>query len=344
MSATIIGSHFVGSLNTDSAEESFALASELAGDSFRRIPDGEFGERFYWLQFQSARLEQAEGISRVAGDPVYIRGQFDQRPLHFDGTVAPADVKLPGLGYAEAAISSYQAFRKAKEDGLLGSDVRLQVSLPTPIAVATAFFIEQDRPALAKLYTAKLLEEIHEIIAVVPAKELAFQFDIAVEFAFIEGALFAAAGTWYGDPIEDSTTPLAELIDAIPAEVEVGLHLCYGDIEEAHFFEPVDSSNLVKFTHSAVGKLGRQLNWLHLPVPIARTDDEYYRPLADLKLQPDTEVYLGLLHREDTPEQRIAAASKVLSSFGVSTECGFGRGPKESVRPLFAQHNTAQYA
>src|SRR5690606_20134004 len=108
------------------------------------------------------------------------------------------------------------------------------------------FIVEEDRPVFNRIYTEKLREEVAEILAAIPAEELAIQYDIAVEFAFTEKALFGAAGCWYGDAIEDSTTPLAELINELPSDVEVGLHLCYGDIEESHFFEPKDSANLVK--------------------------------------------------------------------------------------------------
>jgi hypothetical protein len=35
---------------------------------------------------------------------------------------------------------------------------------------------------------------------------------------------------------------------------------------------------------------------------------------------------------------RIETAQKVIPSFGVGTECGFGRRPPETVRPLMELH------
>jgi hypothetical protein len=76
-------------------------------------------------------------------------------------------------------------------------------------------------------------------------------------------------------------------------------------------------------------------------VPRDRDDVGYFTPLGDLALHDDTELYLGLVHFTDGvegTERRIAAASKVVSSFGVATECGMGRRPSEQVVPLLDIH------
>lgn len=364
MSADIIGSHFVGSLNTSSARESFELASRLAGHSFSRIPDGEFGERWYWLQFQTLRLDRVKGLSRVGDDPILLRDQFDQRPFRFDGSVPVEQIEITDIGYADAALSSYAEFVVAKEEGLLAPTVRFQVSLPTSYAVATAFVVPEDRVAFDRIYTRALLADIERILAGVPAGELALQFDIAVEFLFIEqveawtgsapywfsGAASTGAGTVenaeqaLSEVFDDLAVPVAGWIDRIPEPVEVGIHLCYGDIEESHFAQPRDAANLVRFANTVADRVERTLTWVHLPVPIERSDREYFAPLADLRLSGDTELYLGLLHREDTPAARIAAAGEFVPAFGLSTECGFGRSPKESIEGIFAQHDTTVYA
>ncbi|MGO1934072.1 MAG: hypothetical protein ACTH5E_09265, partial [Cellulosimicrobium funkei] len=92
-----------------------------------------------------------------------------------------------------------------------------------------------------------------------------------------------------------------------------------------------------------VEHLDRPVQWVHLPVPIARDDVAYVAPLADLRLDPATELYLGLLHHEDGVEgarRRLAAAASVLGDgpVGVATECGFGRGPSERTTGLLDLH------
>jgi len=73
----------------------------------------------------------------------------------------------------------------------------------------------------------------------------------------------------------------------------------------------------------------RPIQWVHMPVPIDRTDDAYFAPLKDLQLQPGTELYLGLVHAQDGIEgtkKRIAAAKKYVPKFGIGSECGISRG------------------
>jgi hypothetical protein len=63
--------------------------------------------------------------------------------------------------------------------------------------------------------------------------------------------------------------------------------------------------------------------------------------MAELRLHPETELYLGLLHHEDEHEgaaRRIATAQKYVSGFGVATECGMGRERAEVIAPLMGLH------
>jgi hypothetical protein len=77
-------------------------------------------------------------------------------------------------------------------------------------------------------------------------------------------------------------------------------------------------------------------------VPRDRSDDAYFAPLRALQLHPETRLYLGLVHYTDGVEgarQRLTAAHKVVSDFGIATECGFGRRPKsQDIRELMRRH------
>jgi hypothetical protein len=66
-----------------------------------------------------------------------------------------------------------------------------------------------------------------------------------------------------------------------------------------------------------------------MPVPIDRTDDGFYAPLAGLRLHPETELFLGLVHVQDGVDgtrRRMAVAAKYVSQFGIASECGISRG------------------
>ncbi len=336
------GALLVGSVNYDDAETTMRTAAEMLGPRLRRIPDGEVGKRFHWIMFQPDVLGEAEGIERIGDEPIPFKAGIDARPLRIADGADAAGIRLPSLGYADAAIESYATFVRLREEGTIPEGTRFQVSLPTPIAVVTSFFFGDDRAAIAPVYTAALRRELDRIVAEIPHEDLAIQWDVASEMGVIEAA--PAFGRvmdvwWEGDPFPGLVAQLAELIDAVPADVEVGVHLCYGDVAEKHFFEPTDAGNLVRYANAVITASARDLTWLHLPVPIERDDEAYYAPLADLTY--DGELYIGLVHREDGSEgarRRIAVAQRFVPTFGVATECGIGRAPEGTTEGILQTH------
>lgn len=88
--------------------------------------------------------------------------------------------------------------------------------------------------------------------------------------------------------------------------------------------------------------LSRPLTWLHFPVPRERTDAAYFAPLADLRLAPSTELYLGLIHDSNgakgTRERIVSARGAIDREFGIATECGFGRRDPATVPGLLRLH------
>ena len=336
------GALLVGSVNYDDAETTMRTAAGMLGPRLRRIPDGEVGKRFHWIMFQPDVLGQAAGIERVGDEPIPFPAAIDARGLQIADGVDAAEIALPPLGYADAALESYAVFQQLRAEGALGDGVRFQVSLPTPLAVISSFFTGDDRAAIEPVYTAAMLRELAEITAGIPADDLAIQWDVASEMGIIEGA--AGYGSrmtawWPGDPFDGLATRLAALVDAVPADAEVGVHLCYGDAGERHFIEPQDAGNLVRYANAVIAEVERPLTWLHLPVPIDREDVEYFAPLVELT--PVAELYLGVVHREDGADgarRRIAAAAPYAAEFGVATECGIGRAPEGSTEDILRTH------
>ncbi|MBC6496671.1 hypothetical protein [Microbacterium sp. 4-7] len=337
------GALLVGSVNFDDAETTMRTAAELLGPRLRRIPDGEVGKRFHWIMFQPDVLGEADGIERIGDEPIPFRAGIDARPLRIADGVDAASIQLPPLGYADAAIESYAIFSRLRDEGVVPAATRFQVSLPTTVAVVSSFFFGDDRAAIDPVYTAALRREVDSILAAIPHGDLAIQWDVASEMGIIEAA--PAFGRvmdvwWEGDPFPGLVSRLEGLIDAVPADVEVGVHLCYGDVAEKHFFEPTDAANLVRYANAVIAASARPLTWLHLPVPIERDDEAYFAPLADLAY--DGELYLGLVHREDGAEgaeRRIAVAQRFAPQFGVATECGIGRAPEGTTDGILRTHS-----
>jgi hypothetical protein len=90
---------------------------------------------------------------------------------------------------------------------------------------------------------------------------------------------------------------------------------------------------------------------ISLPTPIAPTYNSMVptgRPaLAGLQLRPETELYLGLVHRDDMAGNaaRLAAARSYVRVDGIATECGMARGDPARFPELLAAHaKTAELA
>ncbi|WP_210505432.1 hypothetical protein [Naasia sp. SYSU D00057] len=339
----ILGAHLVGSVNLPDAESVLRAAGDHLGGQLRRIPDGEVGERFYWIQFQTFRFDATPGLARVGETGFKIRDTFDQRPFALDGGVPADELAFPDLGYATAALDSYGVFRRLRDEGAIPGDTRFQVSLPTPAAVVGAFVVAEDRAAVEPVYERALFAELDRILDGISHEDLAIQWDTAVEFALIESAKIRihSLTPWFTPVLDGVVERAARQASRVPEDVQLGYHLCYGDVEEQHFVQPADAGNLAAFLRGLLAAAPRRIDFVHLPVPIERDDAAYFAPLKGVEVPAETEVYLGLVHHEDGvegAERRIAAAASVLPRFGVATECGFGRGPAERTAPLLDLH------
>jgi len=329
------GVHLVGSVPLNNAEEVFRAASSTLGNRLRRVPDGETGIRTNWIGWQINLFAQNPHFEIVPPDP---KAYSPQPRIRLRSPVSPDDITFAQLGYADAAIASYTVFSRLKQEGFIPVQYRFQVSLPTPLAPVAAFVAPDDRSVVEPAYEKAMFAELDRITAVIPHDELAIQWDVAVEFGILEDTRFISSP----ELKQGITGRLIQLGDRVPADVELGYHLCYGDAGHKHFKEPEDTSKLVEVANAISAGVRRTINWIHMPVPRNRTDDAYFAPLRNLQLHPETELYLGLVHYTGGIEgtrQRIAAARRVVTNFGVATECGFGRRPPETIPDLLRIHS-----
>lgn len=327
-----LGAHLVGSVPLADSESVFREAATRLGSRLRRIPDGETGIRTNWIQWQWPLLAQVAQLETAGEEP----GPWGPRFKLRDGESITAS-DLPDTGYRDAALDSWLVFSRLKHEGVIAPATRFQVCLPTPLAVTHIRIVPAAQGAVEQAYEDKLLGELDDIVEAIPADQLAIQWDTAVEFAVLEGLL----DTFVAEPEPDILDRLLQLGDHVPTDVEMGYHLCYGDVEHQHFVQPADTGKLVAIANGVAAGLDRPLNWIHMPVPRDRSDADYFAPLGDLRLHPETELYLGLVHITDGTDgarPRIAAARRFVDDFGVATECGFGRRPAETIPALLDLH------
>ncbi|MGZ8312307.1 MAG: hypothetical protein ACXWUR_09615 [Allosphingosinicella sp.] len=328
--------HFVGSIALDSVDEVFRTCGKTLGRRIKRLPDGEPGGRRLWISWQLPLLRASPYLEPMPGVPLEALA-----PLRLAEGVKPEDISFGELGYCREARISYQDFVAARERGDIAPETRFQVSLPTPFAVISTFVREGLEPVFAA-YERAMIREAEEICAAIPLQDLCIQWDVCIEMLIWDGQPSIVPPL----PGKEQIIPqsIGRLCDAIPADVEVGIHLCYGDMDARHFIEPQDMGRMVSLANAIAAAATHPLAYVHMPVPIARDDETYFAPLRDLELDEGTKVYLGLVHDDGhvAVQRRIAAASRFLPTFGVATECGIARKrTPEMVKRLIRAHAEA---
>ncbi len=330
-----LGIHLVGSVPLRSSAEVLRTVATAVGDRLRRIPDGETGPRSDWIVWQYPVLSSKPEfeIGPPALDFYRPLPQLKLRQGE-DGS----EVTFESLGYAAAARASYQEFARLKRDGVVPRNCRFQVSLPTPLAPISAFVALEAQPAIEGPYEAAMMAEVDEILEAIPADQLALQWDTNFEFGMLEGVF----PVWFKDVRGGILERLLRISRRVPPDVELGFHLCYGDTQQGFHREPANMTRLVDIANVLSATVDRSLNWIHMPTSRERTDADFYSALEDLRLRPETELYLGLIYPEDGVEgarRRIESARPFVDEFGIATECGWGRRAPKLVPHLLELHH-----
>jgi hypothetical protein len=334
--------HLVGSVPLEAAEEVFATASATLGRRLKRIPDGETGARSDWITWLepafsgNPALEKSDQVFRV----------HPQAPGRLRYRVKPGfavtDVRFDDLFYADIAIASYGVFKRLKDTGTIAAGTRFQVDLAPAHSVLWLFLVEDLHTAIDPIYNAALKREIDKMAAAIPHRDLAVQFDVAsAVFARLQRAEPSPYGRTREEMQERFSAILIDLGNHVPADVELLFHLCYGDAGHRHVVEPTDMGDMVAFTNRLVRCLRRRIDLIHMPVPRDRADPGYFAPLRDLRLDPATELSLGLVHYTDGvngTKQRLATARQFVTDFSIATECGFGRRDPTTIPELLRIH------
>lgn len=333
----------IGSVPLENSESVFRALAKHLGDSASRYPDGETGERTNWVRWQRHLFDSSSDL--VSTGTQRLSGFQDNlaRPFYAlrDGVDAPK-LRFGEMGYAAKAVESFKIFERLKSAGVIPAGVKFQVSLPTVVSLLTVYVALKDRAAVEPALEAAMRREVEEMAAAIPNNELAIQWDFCHEVIGQDGGI----DLHFADIMENATLRLCRLLGCIPANVEAGVHMCYGDPGHKHVIEPKDSATCTGFTTRILAESPRSVTWVHIPIPRGWNQSRYYEPLSKLQ-GVRTEVYLGLVHQTDGLEgtmERLALARQALPNFGIATECGFGRRAPETVPQLLDIHRAAATA
>ena len=330
MSSSASGVLLLGSLPLASSEETFKTATTALPGRLDRIPDGETSFRGNFIGFQHPVFPIDTVQPRWGGQP------STQKTYNV--------LDLKSTNYDNFALESFEVFQKLQNDKTIPADTRFQVCFPSPLGVVRGFIETDYCAAIEPLYEEKLLEAVRRVQDNIPASKLSIQWDLPFEVGIIEHSrgsfqdpYYAA---WFPDVFSAIVQRIVRLASAVDPEVDLGFHLCYGDLDHLHFVEPEDTALLVDLANAIEQKVSpvHAIKYVHMPVPKNRTDAAYFAPLKNLKLN-NTKLYLGLIHPNDeegTKTRIQAAKGSFQGAFGVASECGLGRTPKEELNSIVA--------
>ncbi len=339
------GLYLVGSVPFASTSDVFEQISAEFGTRIGQIPDGEVGERIDWITHLESLFRDNPSFE-PSGETFAVHGNSKRRERYqLRAGVKASDVTFGDLGYRRHALASYASFQLLKATGRIESGTRFQVDLVPAHSVLWLFVTEAQQRALDPVYNAHVLAEMDAILAAIPHSDLSIQFDIAsAVFARLERNEANVYGATKPEMVETFAAIIAAMANKVPADVPLMFHFCYGDANHKHAIEPTDMSDMVALANALATKITRKIDLIHMPVPRDRMDEAYFQPLRDLKISPDTDLYLGLIHYTDGlkgTSARIDVARRFVKRFGIATECGFGRRDPKTIPALLKLHLAA---
>ena len=338
----------VGSVPLPTAEDVMTRCAGAFGAHLHTLPDGEIGDRRYWVTRMHFRVfnghQDIDTVQRPLPDDGIERliphGIGDIWKFRVKTGVAAVHFGEPGarLGYAQDAISSYFVFRTLREQGVIPAHMRFQVGMPLPVS-AVSYINWPDAADVHKVrpgFEAALQAEVDAMLAAIPHDDLAIQWEAVWEVGDVYGHFpqLPPAGA-----IERNLGQIRALVPQLPAAVQLGYHLCFGTFGKWPRVDSDDLGPAVALANAMIAASGRRVDWLHLPAaPVLA--ESYYAPLAALEPQ-GARVYLALIHNMDSFRERLAAARRFLPDFGLGAYCGFGRLSADELKAVMHDHVNA---
>ena len=260
----------VGSLPYADEASAMARAVELAGDRLMALPDGEIGER-------SERYpagDRSQWVAGLAGRPageaslfdIVDEGTMDEQgfPVDFDSTVrlrprvGPAELAdRLRLGYDTFALRSWPHFERLQAS-VGRPDLRMQVGLPTGFGAAAGLLGPLRALRSAPAFAACAAREAEAMVQSIGAENLLFQIEAPAEVVAAHRPPRLAVGV--------PTGPVADLVRRLPAEVPVGLHLCFGDLNNITAVAPARFDHLTDVNPAPGSEVGNVRTATRLPL------------------------------------------------------------------------------
>lgn len=319
--------HLVGSTPFADTDEALDIFYAELGPRLRTVPDGETGDRQNWIQglLDSFRDHPKLELARQ-GD----WSDYDKTPtfrIRRGERFTSADLDL---GYLRHFTESWPRFTARRTDGQ-----RFQVGVPGDFDLSSFTFGPSPNGlryrAAFRNATLRDVRAIHAIAGdeVVYQAEVPFELIILTFLPPLVGRLVAV---YFARGIVD-------LVRRSPEGSRWGIHLCLGDMNHRAYGRLRDVSPIVWLANAIVDRWpdGRHLDFLHAPLAAGAEppplDPEFYAPLRDLRLPPETRFIAGFVHEERSLAEQRNLLRKLDELIGrpvdVACSCGLGRRSRE---------------
>ena len=334
----------VGSMPFHDEPTAMALAREHLGEHLMTLPDGEIGERTEacpggsrsaWVQAIIDRCEaDADNWTVVRrarrntdGYPADYESGPKLKPKH-----RPRDMADHlDFGWAAAARQSYPEFvRLRREAGL--DDLRFQVGLPTGLGATFGMMSPPAALRYAGAFSRRMAQEANEILGFVEPGDVVFQVEVPGELALAHRLPKPLIGL--------AVRGVIGLVDQIEPGAPVGVHLCFGDLNNKALIKPSSLDKAVRFANALVARwpTSHELAWVHFPLAEAvdppPLERRYYEPLADLHVPSGTRFVAGFVHPRRTEDELRTIRSHIEAIRGsevdIASSCGLGRVDEET--------------
>ena len=350
--------HFVGSIPLPDSETVFRTLSKAVGPHLTRLPDGETGIRKSWIRFLQDVLSGNSAIEFATDVPPFKFVQWDGKVVREiprlrvkpGATIDPATFDT---GYADDGDRVVGRVRAIAEGRRHSGERQIPDLDP-----------DADRADLQQHGAGRPAEAAGGADAAFPRRGRQDRQG-AAERPHRDPVGRLPGGAGLGEllrpgPVDFRTETidvLTRIGDGVPAGIELGYHLCYGSPADEHMVLPKDMGIMVEMTNAIVAGVKRPIQFIHMPVVKARTDDAYFAPLKNLKLgaghralsRPDPsqrrERRRGAARRRPAPcagrrhrhrmrhgARRSGAAAG--AARGARTRCGSSANDKKALRSL----------
>ena len=225
---------------------------------------------------------------------------------------------------SDQARSSLNALKVLKQVVGLQAGTRASLSILAPFRISR--FARPGDPEVSdadRAYGAWLTKEIERVMTEHSSSSADLAVQIKLPFADLADA--AASDTANGTLSDVLLDSVMTMIDSVPKTIPVAVHLNCRD-GSSFKIQPEHFADMVVLSMRLQERCVRQIDLLHLPVPLIVSDESFFTPLRHLAFRSETRLCLGLIHLSDGLDgamRRVALARASFADFAVAARSGF---------------------